>query len=110
MIDMRQGWLSKLKPNDKVVVQGITDTIGIVNRITPSGIIIVDGRQYSQQGRQRGATYRAEILKPYSEEDAHRIKKQKQKFELAKKLNNTNFQALSLGKLIKIEEIIKNGN
>lgn len=53
---MSELWLSKIKPNDMVIVQHRSrETIGTVAKITPTGIIkLTDGSQFTSGGRERG--------------------------------------------------------
>ena len=55
MSDMR--WLLSLKPGDKVIVQHRSrETIGIVAKVTPTGIVkLEDGSQFNKGGSERGA-------------------------------------------------------
>lgn len=54
---MDDAWIKALKPGDKVfVAQNRTKIVGVVERITPTGIVHLkdDRRTFSVKGRQRG--------------------------------------------------------
>lgn len=50
--DKRTGWLRELKVGDKIYVNDAY--LHTVDRITPTGMLEVDGRLYTSNGRFRG--------------------------------------------------------
>lgn len=65
MIDMRQGWLAKLKPNDKVVVQGIIsefDALSESKNILYKPLGLEDFQPQSSNGTTIMLTNNSELL------------------------------------------------
>lgn len=69
-MNMDYNWLRKVKPGDKVVVHdwyafgGNAYHVKSVEKITPTGLIKVDGRLYNQNGRVRESCGRSGLLNP----------------------------------------------
>lgn len=50
---MNNEWIKELKVGDEVFVRGRYLTLGKVQRITPTGRIVIDGVQFASDGRGR---------------------------------------------------------
>lgn len=103
-------WISNLKPGDKVFVNGNNrKDIGTVERITPSGIIVVDGELYNKSGERRGGnfTYWRPWITEYSEKEQREIEKTRREKRTLNFLIDFNFRSLSPELCAEIEKLIK---
>lgn len=105
--DLRTDWLAQLKPESKVVINHYNRrSIRKIDRITPTGRIIVDGITYNHFGREIGTEYNARWLNEFTPEVEVEIINAQLKAKLAKKFNDLNFNALDLEMLIKLNELV----
>lgn len=105
--DLRTDWLAQLKPESKVVISHYNRrSIRKIDRITPTGRMIVDGITYNHMGREIGAEYNARNITEYTPEVEIKIKNQILKANLAKKFNDLNFNALDLDMLLKLQQVL----
>lgn len=106
-------WLKQLKSGDDVVVHawefgGSYYRMGKVEKITPTGLIRVDGTLYRPQdgySRSRGSG----ILDPSDEDVANRLKAYNQKSiirETIYKMRNMNYEKVTYEQAVEIRKIM----
>lgn len=106
-------WLSQLKPGDDVIVNawdwsGSSYCMEKVEKITPTGLIRVDGILYRPQdgySRSRGSR----ILDPSDEDVANRLKAYNQKSiirETIYKMRNMNYEKVTYEQAVEIRKIM----
>lgn len=106
-------WLKQLKAGDDVVVHawdwsGSSYCMGKVEKITPTGLIRVDGILYTPQdgySRSRGSV----ILDPSDEDVENRLKTYSQKSiirETMYKMRNINYEKVTYEQAVEIRKIM----
>lgn len=88
---MGNEWLKNLKPGDKVIVRdyGQFDHMEEVQRLTPTGRIIVNGVTYNPNGIERGGDWRYRRLREATPEAIEQIRRDGIISATIKRMHNT---------------------
>lgn len=84
-MSMDYNWLQKLKPGDKVVVHswyafgGCTYEVKVIEKITPTGFIKVDGLLYKKNGCVRNVHGNSKLLNPDDGDVMNKVKAYQEK-------------------------------
>jgi len=109
--DKREGWLREVKVGDKIAVEyGQYGTgnyrIDKVDKITPTGRIVIENRTYDPEGQEMGKSNsysRSYKLYPITQKVIDFIRTEKLLYEI----KNTNWNTLNLEQLEAISKILQ---
>lgn len=103
--DKREGWLKELRIASEVIVVGygfgVTLKVQRIDRITPSGRLVIGGVYYNPKGREISG---GRMLEPVSEKRLKQIEMVK----MYRKLKETAWAEIDYRKMKKIIDILEN--
>ena len=103
-----EDWISNLIVGKKIIIDGEYGfTIGVVEKITKTGRVNVNGVQFNSFGRQIGNGYHRSILREWSQEQEDKIRQQNRKAWIIKQLNATVWSSMEYGSLIAIYNAVQ---
>lgn len=103
---MTQDWLKNLKAGDKVFVVGFASDLAIVQRITPTGRVVVNNMQFIN-GVNRSNTWRPLYLQEATDEAVEKYKTIQ--FIRAVKLAMNNTKTITYAQAQEINKILNLG-
>jgi hypothetical protein len=101
----RAAWLAGLKVGDKVLIG--TNSIGIIEKITPKRFFVVNGCRYGVDGVHRNDYEHNSVLHPWNLEDEKRINQRNIYIGYIKEVEKVNWRKIKFSKLERIVKILK---
>jgi len=109
--DKRIGWLRELKVGDKIIIYGNPRrVITNINKITPTGRIVVNNTQFDAQGREINGDrwYVHANLHQWTQEEENEIIKKSKFIKMCSSLTNFRWKDCDFELIEKIYDIVLN--
>lgn len=108
--DRRIGWLRDLEVGDKVLLCPPASSrylVGIVEKITPSGLLTVGGRRYGSGGRTGTDSWSYFLLVSADPERIAKVEAVQEKDKLIRTIINSDLESISVATLEQIIFMVK---
>ena len=93
------GWIGNLKKGDKIIIvnDGRQERVDTIDRVTPSGRIVIGGQIFNVDGTERGAgTWHWSNIREWTVEKEAAIDGQRRKGELMKNITHADLRWLTV--------------